>query len=126
MKKFLFIFAFLTLLFISSCNETSIKIINMENKNGEYYLKIDKDVDFISLSDYVSTTDDYEIETKQPEIYIDTTNEYQEYIEVQTEIGTEEILNELLPNSSISMPRFFIDWTFFIKKSNSWLLTFKT
>lgn len=76
MKKILFIFAFLTLLFISSCNKTSIKIINMENKNGEYYLKIDKDVDFISLSDYVSTTDDYEIETKQHDIKIDDDSVY--------------------------------------------------
>ncbi|MBE6131577.1 MAG: hypothetical protein E7183_07625 [Erysipelotrichaceae bacterium] len=63
MKKSLFIFAFLFLCFISSCKESSIKIVNMEEKNGEYYLTVDKIVNFITITDYVETSQTYIIET---------------------------------------------------------------
>lgn len=63
MKKNLFIFVFLFLIFISSCNESSIKIVNMEEKNGEYYLTVDKIANFITITDYVETSQTYIIET---------------------------------------------------------------
>ena len=63
MRKLLFIFVFLLLFLISSCNESSIKIINMEEKNGEYCLTVGKSVNLININDYVETNQKFIIET---------------------------------------------------------------
>lgn len=78
MKKILFIFVFLFLCFISSCNESSIKIVNMEEKNGEYYLTVDKIANFITITDYVETNQTYIIETIPNDLKINASSIYLE------------------------------------------------
>lgn len=74
MKKVLFVFIFLLMFYISSCNESSIRIINMEEKNGEYFLIVDKTTYSILLTDYVESNHTYKVETIPNNLKITSTS----------------------------------------------------